>query len=392
LAAISTSGTKYLLTWKPAADNIKVIGYQIFVEGVYVDLAQKTNYELIALEPDRTYHIQIRAIDGSGNVSPPSGKLIISTKQHNDFLGPTVNLLTDKPVTTNNSHVTVIIGTPCLINLSVYNEEKQLVKTFYTNRASVTGEVKFMWDGRDTVANIVPSGVYTLSLSAKGEGNVWKTVNRSVNLDFAPPTITEFQVSNSLTEESGSSTTISFKLSEYARSYLQIRNSKGETVHVLREGEFVSGGNQSVTWNGKDNYFQLLPDDKYTVFSYAIDRAGRRSLNFTVPLDIEFSNPSIGDITWSQESFKPGPKAVNRLTYHLSEKSLVSIKIYDVEGNLMRTLFEGERLAGVNAINWDGKDTGGQYFPVGTYMYKMNAVDLVGKTATEMSGVLTIVP
>ena len=60
-----------------------------------------------------------------------------------------------------------------------------------------------------------------------------------------------------------------------------------------------------------------------------------------------------------------------RLVYYLPASSFISLYVYDLEGNPVRTLAEkAERPAG--AYNgqdvWDGRDDGGEFVPAGAYL------------------------
>ena len=52
----------------------------------------------------------------------------------------------------------------------------------------------------------------------------------------------------------------------------------------------------------------------------------------------------------------------------------VSIKVYDLTGRLVRTVYEGDGEVGVYGQTWDGRDDAGHLVEVGTYIYRI-AVD-----------------
>ena len=51
----------------------------------------------------------------------------------------------------------------------------------------------------------------------------------------------------------------------------------------------------------------------------------------------------------------------------------VSLRIYDVNGRLVRTLFEGEESGGQKTITWDARDDGGTPVATGVYFYRLEA-------------------
>ena len=61
------------------------------------------------------------------------------------------------------------------------------------------------------------------------------------------------------------------------------------------------------------------------------------------------------------------------LKYELAITSEVSLVIYDLLGNKVKTLVNGQKEAGTYSIQWDGKNDAGIAVPSGVYFYKMKA-------------------
>jgi flagellar hook assembly protein FlgD len=55
----------------------------------------------------------------------------------------------------------------------------------------------------------------------------------------------------------------------------------------------------------------------------------------------------------------------------------VSIKVYGLDGGLVRTLVEGPQRAGKHTIDWDGRTSRGQQTPAGFYVVRMDAPGFV---------------
>ena len=103
--------------------------------------------------------------------------------------------------------------------------------------------------------------------------------------------------------------------------------------------------------------------------STKLDRLGQVSLNFSVgaPTDTQlfanYPNP-FNPETW--------------IPYQLSESSDVTIRIYDLSGQLVRTLDLGHQSAGYyltrdSAAHWDGRNATGEHVASGTYILKLDA-------------------
>ncbi len=61
----------------------------------------------------------------------------------------------------------------------------------------------------------------------------------------------------------------------------------------------------------------------------------------------------------------------------ISQTSQVRITIYNMLGQEVRTLFDGQMEGGVKTINWNGKDQIGRTVASGTYLYRMRAGNFV---------------
>lgn len=65
-----------------------------------------------------------------------------------------------------------------------------------------------------------------------------------------------------------------------------------------------------------------------------------------------------------------------RITFTLSEKDNVSIEIYNVLGEKVRTLLNNKLMSqGTKNINWDGKNYAGQTLPSGVYLYRISTAN-----------------
>lgn len=69
-------------------------------------------------------------------------------------------------------------------------------------------------------------------------------------------------------------------------------------------------------------------------------------------------------------------------TYNVPDGAAkVDISIVNNEGRVLRS-FTGEKVAGLHALSWDGKDTEGALMSDGTYLVKVVATDEAGKGLT----------
>ena len=97
----------------------------------------------------------------------------------------------------------------------------------------------------------------------------------------------------------------------------------------------------------------------------ALDADGNNELN-TIPTEYEltqnFPNP-----------FNP----TTTIRYALPEASQVSLKIYNIQGQLVKTLVSDFREAGIHQVVWDGNNEQGQKVASGAYIYRITAGSFV---------------
>ena len=72
----------------------------------------------------------------------------------------------------------------------------------------------------------------------------------------------------------------------------------------------------------------------------------------------------------------PNPfRRATRIAYDLPVRSKVCLRIYDVDGRLVRKLAECRQDAGRYSLNWDGKDKQGRACPTGVYFCSLKTED-----------------
>ena len=72
LSVAAVSPTQANLTWDPSVDNIGVIGYKIYRDGVLLTSIASTSYADTGLATNNAYSYQVSAYDMANNVSAMS--------------------------------------------------------------------------------------------------------------------------------------------------------------------------------------------------------------------------------------------------------------------------------------------------------------------------------
>jgi hypothetical protein len=136
--------------------------------------------------------------------------------------------------------------------------------------------------------------------------------------------------------------------------------------------------------------FTFAPGDSQEIWYAMIGAQGSSNAN-AVPVLLDYANQirnqfnnninSIVGIDEAKEKLPNGfalhqnyPNPFNPSTvisYQLPVNSKVSLKIYNLLGQEIRTLVNGTQSAGLQTIQWDGKDNRGQAVSSGVYFYRL---------------------
>jgi hypothetical protein len=70
----------------------------------------------------------------------------------------------------------------------------------------------------------------------------------------------------------------------------------------------------------------------------------------------------------------PNPfKQQTAISYQLPQAGQVNLKIYNIAGQVVKTIVSGQQNAGAHSVTWDGKDENGKQAAAGVYVYTLNA-------------------
>ncbi|AZQ63731.1 T9SS type A sorting domain-containing protein [Flammeovirga pectinis] len=95
LTSVDTQGTNVALSWTASTDNIGVIGYNIFQDGIKIQEVQSTSYKVAGLTPSTSYSFEVQAYDLTGNVSEKSTPLVLTTNSKDEIIGDRPNIVSE---------------------------------------------------------------------------------------------------------------------------------------------------------------------------------------------------------------------------------------------------------------------------------------------------------
>ncbi|MFZ2322475.1 MAG: choice-of-anchor D domain-containing protein [Ignavibacteriaceae bacterium] len=191
---------------------------------------------------------------------------------------------------------------------------------------------------------------------------------------------------------------ISVKLnSEYAirGAQLEFKNINGNTSNMIIDSRLGGG-----YFNYSSNLLRVLLYDQagnavidagqnfMANIPFALNNPGDISLDKIILVNTEnkkvkdisveviYSNAPEIPVEYSLSQNYPNPfNPSTRVQFSVPKEGLVTIKVYNMLGQEVTTLFSGNAQRGMYTLNWNGKDKNGNVVSSGSYIYKMSAGD-----------------
>ncbi|GIO86201.1 hypothetical protein J25TS5_31330 [Paenibacillus faecis] len=89
LTGLSPDYATVELRWSASADNVGVTGYNVYQDGVLVDISPTTTYKVTGLKANTIYTFTVKAVDAAGNLSEASDPVSVKTADSQDKTAPT---------------------------------------------------------------------------------------------------------------------------------------------------------------------------------------------------------------------------------------------------------------------------------------------------------------
>jgi chitodextrinase len=102
LEVLDSSSNSLIITWEPAADNVGVEGYYIFLDGSKLGSTDNTMYPIVNLQPATEYSLSVSAHDAASNESPRTSPVTARTLEQ-DTIPPTVPVGLTPTIVTESS-------------------------------------------------------------------------------------------------------------------------------------------------------------------------------------------------------------------------------------------------------------------------------------------------
>jgi len=177
--------------------------------------------------------------------------------------------------------------------------------------------------------------------------------------------------------------------SAYLEENMAIQISAGSQVPWLDYAPLsgVVGANETVN---VDVYFDstgLALDTYLATLTFSSNDGDMPSMVIPVSLTVGDGTTGVGDtpVAFGLQGAVPNPfNPQTTIHYSLPVSGHVDLRLYDIQGRLVRSLVDGVRSSGANQARWDGRDDAGRSVASGTYFARLRS----GGDATVKSMVL----
>ena len=233
----------------------------------------------------------------------------------------------------------------------------------YAQRITKGGAVAWAVDGVSISSatgvqrqsRIASDGDYGAYISWPDERGTSKDIYvNQVSQDGLVPTLLA-GFSTSITEDA---ITVRWSLSE----------SGDQLAHIVFRGQGSGEFHQlTASPSGRGLQYEVVdanvsPGASYHYRVYAKDADGDQQLFTTEWL-------TVAPATLALEQNYPNPfNPTTRIGFSLDREEHITLAIYDVKGRLVTTLLDERALAGVNSVEWDGRDANGNVVSGGVYL------------------------
>ncbi|MFD2612427.1 NPCBM/NEW2 domain-containing protein [Paenibacillus gansuensis] len=179
LASPSQTDETITLLWSPAADNIGVVAYEVYKDGILAGSTEpgETSYTIKGLSPATTYNITLRSRDAAGNVSDASPSLSVTTELP-DSTAPTA------PV---GLTVGAVTGTSASLTWTASADNKAVTGYIVYRNGNQIGTTSGAAETSYTVNGLIPGTASTFTVKAKDAAGNLSDASNEVTAVLAPP-------------------------------------------------------------------------------------------------------------------------------------------------------------------------------------------------------------
>lgn len=352
------------------------------------------------LLPDGQYLYQLSSTDTAGNTG--------TSDRHEISIETVVS--SDISLTLNRTHISPDEeegkGT---VTLNPAIEDTEGIDSFILNIINSSGSEVWkresspeawsgepvQWNGRNTENKIVSDGSYKARFTVIDHLGNRKSIEHKLQVDKTKPEI-DLAAEYTLFSPNG----------DGRRDEIVIRQDSSDEKlwegYIIDEKSnklrsfFWKGQAEDLTWDGRDDEGNLVPDGSYSYLVEAVDEAGNRREVRLEGIEID-TRPTPVDLRWSEEAFSPNNDGrmdeVNIDLYIELQDGIESWELRVLDNNdRVWKIFTGDEKIPKN-ISWDGTTEKGETAKEGSYKADLKVNYTKGNLAeqrTENSAVLDV--
>ena len=113
------------------------------------------------------------------------------------------------------------------------------------------------------------------------------------------------------------------------------------------------------------------------VYSSVYSTPGVFTTGLAVPVE-QYPQPAVPSGFVLHQNYPNPFNPSTTVPFEIAGRAFVTLRVYDLLGREIRTLFNEDLPAGTYAVRWDGRGSAGQAMPTGVYLVRMTAVGPVG--------------
>ena len=210
--------------------------------------------------------------------------------------------------------------------------------------------------------------IATLLYIDKNASDSWQNIfAKQILFDFLPIELSAFNVSSV-----GNKAVCSWSTASESNNLGFIIERAFHKENFIEIG-FIAGHGTRVSTSNYSFVDNDLPSGNYSYRLKQIDFDGAFSYSDIVTISIE-TRPNV----YSLYPNHPNPfNPRTSIRYDLPKEGTAFLGIYNINGDLVRTLVSGQKTAGSHKVSWDATDDAGRKAASGVYLYRLQAGDKV---------------
>lgn len=159
----------------------------------------------------------------------------------------------------------------------------------------------------------------------------------------------------------------------------------GIIVHELKYQAGSNGSAITIGWNLPAGATGLLEDllggvvvsqamqdsGTITISNLALDKLKMTVTYNNIMTSVDEAGPELPDGFELEQNYPNPFNPTTMLSYKLAISSEVNLSIFNMAGQMVRTLVDGSKAAGAYKVRWDGRDQQGAKVASGLYLYRL---------------------